>query len=286
MAEVTVRELYRYPVKGCAGGPVDELELTAQGIEGDREYSLIGDDGLLVDQKKTPILASIRAEVRQNNLLFHHAAQGVFEHLPRSEGRAIPGQWVIDKFEGIDQGDEIAQWISNIIGKSVRLIRADRAWSINFPVPSMKRVHGKPKQRFTAATDVSLTNIASLQALNAELDVPVSMDRFRTNIVIDGIAAYEEDNMDLIGNNDVEIMQVTSAERCEIITTDQVTGERPTNNILKVLGQTRYKTKDRFGTGLLFGNYMRISKPGTLRIGDRLVLNDMTEAQRIAAEEA
>ena len=70
----------------------------------------------------------------------------------RLEGDSIPGSWVIDKFEGIDQGDEIAEWVSNIIEKKVHLIRADKPWRINFPVPSMKRVHGKPKQKFTAAT--------------------------------------------------------------------------------------------------------------------------------------
>lgn len=284
MAEVTVRELYTYPVKGCGGGPVEELTLTERGIEGDREYAFIGEDGLLVDQKKTPILASISAERSGGGLLLRHASQGVYEHSPRLEGDSIPGTWVIDKFEGIDQGDDVAAWASNIIEKNIRLICADKPWTINFPVPSMKRVHGLPKQKFTAATDVSLTNLASLQALNNDLDVPIGMDRFRTNVVVDGIAAYEEDDMELVGNEVVELMQVTPAERCEIITTDQLTGERPPNNLLKVLGKTRYKTEDRFGTGLLFGNYMRVSKPGVLRVGDCLALRHMSEEERLAAE--
>jgi len=284
MAEVTVRELYTYPVKGCGGGPVQELVLTEQGIEGDREYSFVDEDGKLVDQKETPILASISAELTEGELVLRHASQGLYKHQPRSKGKSVPATWVIDQFEGIDQGEEVAAWVSGIIDKNVRLIRADKPWTVNFPVPSMKRVHGKPKQKFTGATDVSLTNLASLEALNRNLDVPIGMDRFRTNLVVDGIAAYAEDDMDLVGNETVEIMQVTPAERCEIITTDQITGERPKNNILKVLGQTRYKTIDRYGTGLLFGNYMRVSKPGILRIGDVLALRDMTEKERLAAE--
>ena len=148
----------------------------------------------------------------------------------------------------------------------------------------MKRVHGKPKQKFTAATDVSLTNLASLEALNRDLEVPIGMDRFRANVVVDGIGAYEEDYMELVGNDGAELMQVTPAERCVIITTDQETGERPANNILKVLGQTRRKTEDRFGSGLLFGNYMRVSRPGILYVGDRLELRDMTEEEKVSAE--
>ena len=235
-------------------------------------------------RKLTPILASVSAELSGPGLLLRHATQGIYKHSPRLEGDSIPGSWVLDEFEGIDQGDEIAEWVSNIIEKKVRLIRADKPWQINFPVPSMKRVHGKPKQKFTAATDVSLTNLASLEALNKDLEVPIGMGRFRPNVVVDGIGAYEEDNMDLVGNDDVELMQVTPAERCVIITTDQETGERPANNIFKVLGKTRRKTEDRFGSGLLFGNYMRVSRPGILYVGGRLELRDMTEEETAATE--
>lgn len=293
MAEVCVRALYVYPVKGCGGGAVDELVLTDTGIRGDREFCFVGEDGRLVDQKKTPMLASIRAEMLNGELRLHHIPQhgtqhhrteSSFSHQPRSEGERLAAKWVLDEFAGIDQGDEIAQWVSNIIDKPVRCIRAADPWIVNFPVPSMKRVHGKPKQKFTAATDVSLTNLASLAALNGDLDSPIDMDRFRSNVVVDGIAAYAEDHMDLLVNDTVELMQVTPAERCEIITTDQSTGERPPNNILQVLGRTRFKTVDRFGTGLLFGNYMRVSKPGVLRVGDCLTLRDMTVEERQAAE--
>ena len=284
MAEVTVRNLHTYPVKGCGGGPVKELVLTERGIEGDREYSFVGEDGLLLDQRETPLLASVSAELSGQRLLLRHAARGTYAHVPRLEGDSIPGVWILERFEGIDQGADVAEWVSNIVGKKVRLIRADKPWRVNLPVPSLKRVHGKPRHKFTAATDILLTNLASLEALNRDLDVPIGMDRFRPNVVVDGIGAYEEDHMELVGSGDVELMQVTPAERCEIITTDQVTGERPANNILKVLGRTRYKAKDRFGTGLLFGNYMRVSRHGTLSVGDRLQLRNMTEEERAAAD--
>ena len=82
MAEVTVRELYTYPVKGCGGGPVEELVLTERGIEGDREYSFVGENGLLVDQKKTPILASVSAELSGRGLLLRHALKAPTSTVP------------------------------------------------------------------------------------------------------------------------------------------------------------------------------------------------------------
>lgn len=37
-------------------------------------------------------------------------------------------------------------------------------------------------------------------------------------MVVDGIGAYEEDNMVFVGDEDVEIQQASPAERCVIIT--------------------------------------------------------------------
>jgi hypothetical protein len=99
------------------------------------------------------------------------------------------------------------------------------------------------------------------------------MDRFRMNVVVDGLAPYEEDKLDSLSNEQVELLQVTPAERCIIITTDQKTGERPKSDLMKVLGQYRRKKKeDTFGSGLIFGNYMTVGREGTLRLGDRLVV--------------
>ena len=272
MQEVTVRKLYRYPIKGMAGGPVEELAITDEGIEGDRDFALVGEDGALMDQKLTPKMASIAAQLFAGGagLVLRHAKAGIYTHKVRREDDPVPATWVIDEFEGIDQGDEVADWISGIIGKQARLIKTGKPWTINFPVPDMALLHGKQKSKFTAASELSLTNLASLEQLNRDLDEPIPMDRFRSNIVVDGIGAYEEDEMTFLGNDHVVIQQVTPAERCPIITTDQVTGERPRNNIFAVLGETRKKTGNVFGSGLLFGNYMTVCKSGSLYIGDRL----------------
>ena len=42
---------------------------------------------------------------------------------------------------------------------------------------------------------------------------------------------------------------------------------------MKVLGEYRRKEpEDRFGSGLIFGNYMTVGREGTLRVGDKLVV--------------
>jgi uncharacterized protein YcbX len=91
------------------------------------------------------------------------------------------------------------------------------------------------------------------------------------NVVVDGLEPFEEDDISSLANDEVELLNVTPAERCVIITTDQRTGDRPPNNLMQVLGEYRAKPKqERFGSGLKFGNYMTVGREGTLRVGDRL----------------
>jgi len=282
MPEVTVRELWTYPVKGCQGVAADAIQITKMGIPGDRDF-VLWKDGKLIDQKDTPRVAAVAAEYDpdQGTLRFHHAEQGTYEHRIRRDGAVRSAAWVLDEFDTVDQGDAVAEWLSAVMATDVRLVSAGAPWKINFPIPQMERVHDTAKQRFFAASPVSLANQASLDDLNKRLEVPVPMDRFRMNVVVDGLGPYEEDTLDSLGNDDVELLQVTPAERCVIITTDQKTGQRPKNDLMQVLAQYRRKKKEeRFGSGLIFGNYMTVGREGTLRVGDRLVVGECPRPSR------
>lgn len=274
MTDVTVRELWTYPVKSCQGVQAQSIDIDMMGIVGDRGFALWA-DGRLVEQKRTPLVASIGAAWDRANdtLTLRHVDYGTHQHQVQETGTTREATWVLDEFDTIDQGDEVAGWLSSILDRDVRLVSPGPQWNINFPVRQMALLHEQPKRSFTAASPVGLANQASLDDFNERVQTPVPMDRFRVNIVIDGLDAYEEDNITSLTNDAVEILNVTPAERCVIITTDQETGERPDNNLMQVLGQYRAKTQEeRFGSGLKFGNYMTVGRPGTLKVGDRLTV--------------
>lgn len=272
MPEAIVRELWTYPVKGCQGVPAESIEITKMGVMGDRGF-VLWREGQLVDQIETPQVASLAVGFDRDagTLRFEHAAHGGYDHVIRAEGPAREAKWIIDEFQTIDQGDAVADWLSSVLEKEVRLVSPGEAWKINFPIPQMQLLHQEPKRSFFSASPVSLANLASLDDLNGRLEQPVAMDRFRMNVVVDGLDAYQEDELVSLRNNAIELRNVTPAERCVIITTDQKTGERPKNDLLKVLGEYRRKKKeDRFGSGITFGLYMAVHTEGTLRVGDKL----------------
>lgn len=274
MSEIRIRALWSYPVKACQGTPQTEIEVTPMGVQGDREFA-VWEDGKFVDQKETPQIAAIAARFEDAHrvLCLSHPDRGECRVEVRETGKRLPARWVLDEFETIDQGDEVATWLSAVLDRDVRLVRPGDPWKINFPIPQMKRLHAQPKQRFFAASPVSLANQASLDDLNGRLDAPIPMDRFRVNVVVEGLDAYREDALVSLASDDVELLQVTPAERCVIITTDQRTGARPKSDLMKVLRDYRRKPEEeRFGSGLIFGSYMTVAKSGVLRVGDRLAM--------------
>ena len=91
---------------------------------------------------------------------------------------------------------------------------------------------------------------ASLADLNSRLPKALPMARFRPNIVIDGVGAYDEDRIHELRADDVALRIVKPCTRCSITTTDQETGERDGEEPLATLKTYRFDAALR---GVLFG---------------------------------
>ena len=268
----SVHSLHTYPVKGCRGVSQSSLNFNEAGVEGDRVFSIVH-DGTVVNQVKYPQLATVTAEYDSDTRILHlsHKSHGSVTHEWRDNGRTIQSQLFLDDIPAVDQGDDVAAWLSQIVGKDVRLVATAEPWTIQFPTRLLGELNGKPKDNFFSAAHLSLGNVASLDDLNARLDHPVSMDRFRLNIVVEGLDPYDEDRIaQLVGPN-INLVGVGSAERCVVTTTDQLSGDRPKNNLLQTLGAYRRREK-RYASGLLFGHYLTYSTAGVLNVGDPLTL--------------
>lgn len=272
--EVVVRELCVFPVKGCQGVRLDEARITRAGVSGDRIFTLLH-EGEPLDQIKAPQLGGLGVAWHEDEerLVFTHPTAGRYEHVRRTTGDVLAGRYVLDAFEGIDQGDEVAAWLAPVAGREVRLVSAAKPWSVNLPLAQFDKLHRSEKSRFYPVSPVSLGNAASLDDLNRRLACPVPMNRFRMNLVVEGLAAWEEDRIATLGSASLQLEGVTVAERCIIVTTDQETGERRKSDLLPTLNRFRRRPKgERFGSGLVFGTYLAVAREGMVRVGDRLAV--------------
>lgn len=268
----TVSALAYYPVKGCAGVSVPGFEITATGPVHDRVFMFVSaGEGVFRSQRRTPRLALVRPEVVHEGAKLTLAAPGVAELTidvatdgPRRRVD-VHGVWQGD---GVDQGEDVAGWASEVLGEPVRLVRvpADHDRSVD-------ERHGPIT--FTDSTPLHLTSLASLDELNARIlergGDAVPMERFRPNIVVAGLdGPFAEDAVRGYGIGGVALRWVKPDVRCAVTMVDQVSGSPSGPEPLRTLATFRREPAG----GVSFGVKLAVDRPGRIAVGDEIVLSE------------
>lgn len=240
--------LYRYPIKSGAAEALDLIDLDQWGLVGDREYMVVDADNVFLTQREAPLLAVVRLE--STDVVTPIGRAAVQPGLNR--------EVTVWSFTGpaIDCGDEVAQLLSDFLGRACRLVRT--------AVGHARRSDDdRAGVGFADGYPLLLISEASLADLNTRLPQPLPMDRFRPNIVVSGTRPYEEDEWRRVRLGEVDAEVVKPCARCAITRVDQRTGIRGDGEPLRTLGTFR-KAKG----GVLFGQNVVHDQWGTLRVGD------------------
>jgi uncharacterized protein len=268
-----IGQLFIHPIKSCAGIAVDEAPLIETGFEYDREWMVVDREGVFVTQRQVPRMALIRPTLRASDLVLR--APGMLAlhlQLDAVEGDCNVRVWN-DSVDAFDMGDLAAQWFSDFLGQPLRLARFD---------PDVRRLASaewtKEIESRTAFADgfpLLVTSMASLNELNRRLAQAghdaVPMQRFRSNIVIDGLTdAHGEDFIDTLtiesADGPVVLKLVKPCGRCTIPDVNPATAEQ---GHAVADAMRAYRANDRIGGALAFGqNAVIVSGVGhRLRVG-------------------
>jgi uncharacterized protein YcbX len=199
--------------------------LAAGGIR-DREWMIVDRRGRFVTQREAPRLALVRTAVEAGALTLSADGAGSTALPPRTPaGGAREVTVWRSKVRGIDQGDAAAQWMSAFLDADVRVVRFDD----RSPRPCNPDYAGDSGAHTLFADGYPLLVIGqtSLDDLNARLgargDRALPMDRFRPNVVVEGLDAFEEDHVDTLCVDEVTLKLVKPCARCKVTTIDQAT---------------------------------------------------------------
>lgn len=228
----TLTELVLYPIKSCAGLSVPEAQLALDGLSAngvhDREWMVVTREGLFLTQREYPRMATVTPRVAGDTLVVDAPGMPPL-HLPLAHDAAAPMLEVLiwdDHVCAADCGDNAAAWFADAIGAPCRLVRFRP--EVHRPA-STKWTGGTPSAtRFADGYPILLIGQASLDDLNAKLSKAgrdqLPMNRFRPNMVVDGIDAFEEDFVATFIDGDIALRPVKPCARCPIPSVDQATG--------------------------------------------------------------
>ncbi|MCX7692508.1 MOSC N-terminal beta barrel domain-containing protein [Tepidimonas taiwanensis] len=240
--DLTLEQLWIYPVKSCAGIRLRAVELLETGLEWDRTWMVVDADGEFVSQRELPRMALIQPRFRMGQLELR--APGMLSlhlALDAAERPCRVRVWD-DTVDAYDMGDIAAQWFTDFLGPDLppgmgplRLVRFDpderrlspARWTGGVEAPNT----------FSDGFPVLVLSAASLADVNERLALqglpPVGVERFRPNVVIGGVGPYDEDRLDRIAWHAdaapddapaVELRLVKPCARCSIPDVDPTTG--------------------------------------------------------------
>jgi len=273
----TLTQLILYPIKSCAGLPVPaatllESGLCAQGVH-DREWMLVTDDGQFLTQREIPRMALVQACPEGETLRVRMPGQPDLVLPLAWDGTEAARQVCIwdDLVDAADCGDAAARWFSAALGTACRLVRFRR--DVQRPT-SVKWTGGVAAQtRFADGYPLLLIGQASLDDLNARLAAsgraPLTMDRFRPNLVVDGLDAFEEDYVEALHDDAVAIRPVKPCARCPIPAIDQHTGI-PGPDPLDILQTYRANARMEGAVCMGMNCIVSLGAGSTLRVGQAL----------------
>jgi uncharacterized protein len=245
---VQITGLNIYPIKSCRGIALTQARITETGFAHDREWLVVTPENRFLTQRERPLLAQIETAISNDQLVLRKP-QGAELTLPLDlTGPEVEVTIWRDKAAAFDAGEQAAIWLTEHLGKPARLVRFDKRHQ---RVSDSKWTGDiKALTQFSDAYPWLLISQASLEELNRRLDSPLPMNRFRPNIVVDGLPPFGEDSVDEFVAGDVRLKVVKPCDRCVVTTTDQITGERTGDQPLKALKEFRF---DRNMRGVLFG---------------------------------
>lgn len=257
--DVTLTGLHVHPVKSCAGVALDEALVVETGLEFDRAWMLVDAENEFLSQRELPRMALIQPQLRHADLVLRAPGMLALHLALDAVEQPLRVRVWNDEVAAYDMGELPAQWFSDFLQQRVRLVRFD---------PDFKRLSNRAwtggieaENAFSDGYPLLVISEASLDELNRRLvgvgRGPVTMQRFRPNLVLAGLEAHGEDHLDALEfdtpEGPVRLKLVKPCPRCPIPDIDPATGalDPAEPRVSDVLAT--YRADARVGGGVSFG---------------------------------
>uniref|UniRef100_UPI00358FB26D molybdenum cofactor sulfurase n=1 Tax=Myxine glutinosa TaxID=7769 RepID=UPI00358FB26D len=263
--------IFVYPIKSCAPIEVHHWPVGPRGLLYDRTWMAVCDDGSVLGQGREPRLCLVQPELDLHKRLLAVQAPGMRSlvlPLDQSESRcnessqACRSRICKDRVTWMDCGKEAADWLSEFLGRSSRLVQQDQ--------DSDRNVGALPCADSSRIKNLSLANKAQYLLLNRASAISLLqqihgwdtdeqspqkgftaealLSRFRGNFIVDEVPAFEEDSWKAVDIGSFKFQMTGGCTRCHMICINQVTAQR-TSEPLKTLMSIR-------GSQATFGVYL------------------------------
>ena len=264
-------EIYVYPIKSLGGIRLDAANITSRGLENDRRFMLVDENGRFLSQREYPQLAIFNTQIEGDFLLITNKKDGstlkisLQYSLNHEITKSLNVQIWDDETLAIEVSDEASNWFTQALDIPTRIVYMHEE-SLRKTEPQYS-LTGEEITSFSDGYPILIIGQSSLDDLNNRLENPVNINRFRPNFVFTDGEPFEEDAWHEFTVGDVRFFGVKPCARCIMTTIDQETGEKKGKEPLLTLNRYR-----KVGNKILFGQNVLISQLGTVSVGDDVTI--------------
>jgi uncharacterized protein YcbX len=236
--QARISRLFVYPIKSCAGVQVRDVLLTETGLEFDRAWMVVDEAGVFVTQRELPRMVLIQPQLKHSEMVLRAPGMLALHIALDTVEEPVQVRVWQDTVKAYDMGDLAAQWFSDFLNaerpagmpaRALRLVRFD---------PEHQRLSSKrwtgehdALNQFSDGYPVLVLSQASLDGINQRLQAKglaaIGIERFRPNIVLEGLDAHDEDHLDVLriatAEGEAQLKMVKPCPRCPVPDIDPAT---------------------------------------------------------------
>lgn len=260
-------EIYIYPVKSLGGIRLDSTEVTDRGLQHDRRWMLIDENSQFISQREYPQLALFAVVIQDDNLIITDRKTDktlTISHSSIDSNTPLINVTVWDdEVRAVEVSQTAHDFFTQALGMPTRLVyMPDESHRKTEADYSLK---GHEITSFSDGYPLLIIGQSSLDDLNNRLAEPITMQRFRPNLVFTGGTEFEEDEWHEFTVGNIGFFGVKPCSRCVMTTIDPQTGKKKGKEPLLTLNRYR-----KAGNKILFGQNVLISQLGTISVGDAI----------------
>lgn len=264
--------IFIYPIKSVSGIQVNAWDVTETGLKYDRQWMLINDKQQFLSQRHAPKMALIKTQINNQQLIVSAPEQEdliLFLEPAQSSSTVLATVWH-DQCSAQLISAEADQWFSDYLQMPCRLVyqakNSIRSVDKNYALAS-------DQTSFSDGFPFLITSEASLALLNQQMNLNLSMQRFRPNLVISGCASYAEDTWRKISIGHINFRLPKPCARCSI---PQINPETAISDKepLRTLSRTR-----KWHNQVYFGQNALHDQQGILHVNDTLIIHKAGSSQ-------
>ena len=242
---------------------MNEARVTARGLAFDRHWMLIDEQGKFVTQRTVPEMSQIRIELFEDRMSVEMLGMGSIEIPFTATGPRLRAEIWKDTLGVQEVSNSSHEWFSDALQRKIRLVCMPDDVSRQVD-PAFARLGDEVG--FADGYSFLMLSQASLDDLSERMGSKMDALRFRPNLVIQGVSAFEEDEYQDFSINDVSFKAVKPCARCVIPTIDPATGKKDPK-LNKVLAE--YRTKEN---SIMFGQNLIHDGVGILKVGSEVLV--------------